>query len=184
LVLLGVVIAVAAVQVLVTPWAFHMGERISILGRWSGSAVAQGTNGGRYAIQLNLRFRPLGDQACSPSGCSDFQGSAVICTPAGIFTFTNLGGKTGGWWSTNGQPISVDITHGSTPATRYLQASIKGIWRGTGINATDGGYLARDFLPDGTPRVQLPPADPADAVPLTFSLGNFAARCRSVNPAA
>lgn len=179
--LIVLVVLVALVQVLLTPWAFHIAGKFTPTGHWSGVAQGKTASGQRFAVQLNLISDDMGRHACSSQGgCEDFHGTAVICTAAGRYTFNNLSGEVGGWLSLNGQNMVLDLDQSKPGPTRNLQATLRGKWSNVGWDASDGGYLARDFLASGVPQTQLGSPKQSDAVALDFRPGNIDALCRGV----
>jgi len=176
------VVLALAVEVFSAPWALHLGGGFNPLERWSGIARAHTPDGGDFGIQLNLTVNGLDHRSCSrlTGRCRDLRGNAVICTKAGRFTFNNLDGSVDGYWSIDGQPMIVSIGHGSTTLTRYQSLTFTGTWRGPAYEASDGGYLSRDFAPDGTARREVGSADPTKAVRFAFQPGDFTALCHTI----
>jgi hypothetical protein len=179
--LVAIVVLVLVIQILVTPWAFHIGGSFTPMMRWTGVAEGSARNGGgTYAMQIQIVANQLNDHACDQFGCDDFHGSAAVCTAAGEHRFTNISGKVGGWTSVDGQKMSVDIAHGTTTIDRNMQLVLTGTWHGKVYQANDKGYLVRDFDITGVPRPAVGSAQLSDAVQLAFQPGNFAALCAQV----
>jgi hypothetical protein len=179
--LVVVLLLAVVVGVFVTgPWALHIGGQFTPLWRWSGISRAHSPDGSDVGIQLNLSVR--GRPSCSrlTGACSNLRGNAVVCTKAGRFGFSNLDGTVGGYLSTDGQPMTITFGHGDTTLTRYLSVTLKGTWHGSAYDASDGGYLARAFAPDGSPRTAVTSPDPAKAAAVSIRPGDFAALCRGI----
>ena len=186
--LLVVLLIVILVQVLIAPWAFHIGGSFTPLGNWTGAAQGKAPNGDRYAVQLDLQMYLLNDHPCSQlGGCDDFHGTMTVCTKAGRYTLQNMSGKVGGWLSTDGQTMRFSFAPGRNNKDYHLLGQVigdmQGVWHGKVYQATDEGYLERDFKPDGTPRSVVTSADPKQAVALAFQPGNFDAMCAALKPA-
>ncbi|TML33501.1 MAG: hypothetical protein E6G35_00430 [Actinobacteria bacterium] len=183
---LGTLVLIAvvalAVEVFSAPWALHLGGGFNPLERWSGIARAHTPDGGDVGIQLNLKVNALDRRSCSrlTGRCSDFGGTAVICTRAGRFTLSRVDGSVDGYWSIDGQPMTVSMTHGTMTPARYLSLTFTGTWHGPAYEASDGGYLSRDFLPDGNARSQVGSVDPAKAVRFALQPGDFTALCHTI----
>jgi hypothetical protein len=179
--LILIVVLGVGIQVLFTPWAYHLGGRFSPSMKWSGVAVGTAPRGGgTYAVRLNLRANNLAQHDCSSRGCDDFAGTMEVCTAAGEFSFTQLSGTVGGWLTVNGQKMHLDGRFGTTAADRGLLFVFDGVWHGQTYQASDDGYLVYSFNPDGTPRAGLTSAHTADAVPLAFRTGDFTKLCQQV----
>jgi len=175
LVVLGVLI-----QVLFTPWAFHIGGSFTPSMRWTGVAEGQAPDGSAYAMQIKLAANNVSQHACSSRGCDDFHGTASVCTAAGEFQLKNLLGQVGGWTSIDGQKMTLSIAQGTTNADQYLLLRLTGTWHGAVYQANDEGYLVRAFNPNGTLRAAVPVEQQSNAVALAFKPGDFAALCAKV----
>lgn len=178
--LVALVLLVLILQILITPWAFHIGNTFTPLMHWSGVSQARTANGASYAVQLNITANDIGEHACSQNGCDDFHGSMVVCTAAGKFSFNNISGKVGGWLSTDGQDMSVSFSGKRGQPTDGLLGFLHGTWHGAVYQATDGGYLDRNFNPDGTARRVFTSPDPKQTASFTFQQGNFDSACAQV----
>jgi hypothetical protein len=182
--LIALVILVAAIQILITPWAFHIGSKFTPGMSWTGVAVGHSPAGQPFAARLTIQANTLDRHSCSQAGCDDFHGRMDVCTAAGRYSFTNVSGTVGGWRSTDGQTMKFRVAHGTTPATRYLQMDFTGTWHGRVYQSSDEGNLVYGFLPTGGPRTEVTSANPADAVALAFQPGDFDKACASVRSAA
>jgi hypothetical protein len=174
-------ILVVGLQVLITPWAFHLGGSFTPSMSWTG--VAEGTaphGGGRYAVQIKIVANTLSEHACSQDGCDDLHGSASVCTATGEFGFRNVTGKVGGWSSVDGQKMSLGITHGTNTADRNMQFELTGTWHGAAYQANDEGFLVRGFDAAGRPRPEVSPELQSNAVALTFEPGDFGSLCAKI----
>jgi hypothetical protein len=179
--LIAAVVFVVLLQVLFTPWAMHIGDSFTPLMSWSGVAEGRSATGSSYAVQLNISANNLSQHSCSGvGGCDDFHGTIVVCTAAGQYTMGNVSGKVGGWLSTNGQQMSVSFSGRRNTPTQYLLGNLHGTWHGKVYQATDGGYLDRNFKPDGTPRTVFSTVDANDTTSLAFRPGNFDTACAQV----
>lgn len=178
--LVAIVVLGVGIQLAFTPWAVHIGGSFTPMMRWTGVAEAHTASGASYAVQLTINANNLSQHACSQYGCDDFHGTLTVCTAAGMYTFTNVSGTVGGWLSTDGQDMNVSFSHGSTTADRGLLGYLRGTWHGKVYQATDAGYLDRDFQPDGTPRTSVGSAVAADAATLAFQPGDFTSACKQV----
>lgn len=178
--LVALALLVLVIQVAFTPWAFHIGGTFTPLMNWTGVATGHTPSGSSYAVRLSLQANTISDRACSQYGCDDVHGTVDVCTSAGQYTFINMSGKVGGWLSTDGQKMTIGFSHGKDPSTRNLEGTLTGTWHGKVYQASDGGYLDRDFDTNGTPRTEVTSADPHDAATLAFQPGDFTAACDSV----
>jgi hypothetical protein len=178
--LVVVVMIAVAVVVGLNPWAVHIGGRLTLLGNWSGIARAHVPGGADLGVQLNLGVDRQPGCGRTTGECDNLDGTAVICSKAGRFTFSNLGGFVDGYWSTDGHAMRLNFSHGSTTLTRYLTIRFTGTWHGPAYDASDGGYLDRGFDANGNPRAQVGSPDATRAVPLSFQPGDFSALCASV----
>src|SRR5215467_2920089 len=61
--LIALTLAVIILQVLITPWAMHIGNTFTPLMHWSGIAQARTANGASYAVQLNIAANNISEHA-------------------------------------------------------------------------------------------------------------------------
>ena len=115
-----IVVVALAVEVFSAPWALHLGGGFNPLERWSGIARAHTPDGGDFGIQLNLKVNALDRRSCSrlTGRCSDFGGTAVICTRAGRFT---LSVQITGRWSEATRASGLLCTWNSRPSRATSQ---------------------------------------------------------------
>jgi hypothetical protein len=186
--LLVLILAAVAVEVAPTPWAFHIGGRITPLKIWDGYGPVQASDGGHYLLYTHLFgtvIGPHGWLTCSPSGgCTTVRGSARVCTQSGkTYSFT-LTGHLGGWWTTDGSQTSFQLTGGSPdPLPAGSMVSFVGTWHGPVLAVADIENSFTDaFTPAGTIRQTAATADVGTArVALRYgSLGSFTQACRSL----
>jgi hypothetical protein len=183
LLLFGVILLLVIVQVIVAPWAFHIGGKFTPLGNWTGAAQGKAPSGDRYAVQIQLEFNTLQDRACSQTGgCDDFHGTLLFCTKAGQYKITNMSGQLHGWLSTEGRTMNVDFQPDRKDSQQVQQVLgvFRGTWHGDVYQATDGGYLERDFGSNGVPRTVVTTADPKQSVTLAFQPADFNAMCAAL----
>jgi hypothetical protein len=178
--LVVVLLLAVGVSILLKPWSVHIGGRLTPLGRWTGIGRARTPDGLDAGVELSLtaRYRP----ACSRTGggCTRMEGKAVVCTRAGRFTFSTVDATFTAYWSLDGRPMTVRLTHGDTTLTRSLNIYFDGTWHGSAYEASDGGYLSHGFNPDGSARSATGSVEKREAANVSFQPGDFAALCRSV----
>jgi hypothetical protein len=166
--LLILIVVLACLYVLPTPWAFHMGGKFSPLGEWDGYGPVQASNGGQYLLYAHLRggiATNHGHSGCSFTGCDTLTGTAQLCTRGGQHYTFDLTGAVHGWYTTNGSKTSIDLT-GGTPKRlpSGWTVAFHGTWRAAELPITDvGGSFTRVFTPAGAIRTTASPADAGTA---------------------
>ena len=156
-VLLILIVALLAVYVLPTPWAFHMGSKFSPVGEWDGYGPVQAGNGGHYLLYTHLRgglANNHGHAGCSFGGCDTLVGSAQLCTQGGQHYTFSLTGAVHGWYTTNGSQTSIDLTGGTpVPLPHGWVIAFHGVWRGAALPIADSdNSFSEVFTPAGTIR--------------------------------
>jgi hypothetical protein len=177
--LVVVLVLAVGVGILLKPWSLHIGGRFTPFG-WTGIGRARTPDGLDAGIELKLGTRYRAACTGSGGGCTQMNGSGVVCTRAGRFTFSIADASFSAWWSLDGRPMKVRLTHGNTTLTRYLNIYLDGTWHGPAYEASDGGYLSHGFNPNGSPRSATGSVEGAEAATVSFQPGDFAALCRSV----
>jgi hypothetical protein len=152
--ILIVFVALWALYVLPSPWAFHMGGKFSPFGEWDGYGPVRASNGGQYLLFTHLHGGLLtnhGHSGCNFTGCETLTGSAQLCAHGGQrYTFT-LTGAVHGWYTTNGSRTTIGMT-GGTPAAlpRGTVVAFHGAWKGAVLPlASTGGSFTGVFTPAG-----------------------------------
>jgi hypothetical protein len=180
-------LALVAVYVVPTPWALHIGGRLTPLESWSGYGAVQASNGGRYVLFIQFRGGIEGRHgrpSCSRAGCNTMFGSAKVCTESGKTDTFTLDGNVRGWWTTDGSPTSIQLT-GGTP-DRLPQGwvvAFHGAWDGPALSLeSPDNSFAEVFTPAGAIRRVTSSADRGTArATLRFGTeGAFALACRSL----
>ena len=140
------------------PWAFHIGNRFTLLGQWDGYGPVRASNGGRYLLFTHLQGGVIahgGRPGCFlHGGCNDLRGSAKLCTASGRVYSFSLTGRLHGWLTTDGSPTSIGLSGGSpVPLPPGLVVAFHGIWHGPAlpVASTDGSFTEA-FTPAGTVR--------------------------------
>jgi hypothetical protein len=176
------------VDVLPTPWALHIGGRLTLLESWDGYGRLRASNGGQYVLSANLRGGFIGSHGkpdCSmQGGCDTLHGSAQICTESGKTYSFALSGAVHSWLSTNGAPTDVDLTGGSpVPLPDGWVIAFHGIWHGPVLAlASPDNSFTEVFTPRGAIRTTTSSADAGTAtVTLQYgSAADFSRACRAL----
>ena len=128
--LLALAIAAVLVDLVTTPWIFHIGGRFTPLTEWDGYGTVRASNGGHYVLFTHLQGGLHGLE-CGLLGCDTLQGTAKICTErGGTYTF-GLAGKVHAWWSTDGAKTSIDLQNvKSGPLPDGWVIAFTGSWQG------------------------------------------------------
>jgi hypothetical protein len=174
----GIVLLAFLAEALVSPWAFHIGNRFTPLARWTGYGQALSSDAGTFAVRVNLGLNfPRGCQSCG-----NLSGTGEVCTSAATYRFTEIAGRMDAWWSSDGRPMHLGM--GGTGAARAVGIHLTGTWKGADFVATDGGDLRHFIAPDGSLRSPpFPARTPGSALNLTLRPGTgvgFDALCRSL----
>ena len=132
----------AAVYILPSPWALHIGGRFTPGRAWHGYGVVSATNGGRYALYVSFSADgPHEDSSSDPYRCSlpvcdSIHGDGKLCTISGTTYPLQLEGDVHAWWSTDGARTAVRLlapgAHGPT-----FVALLDGTWHGPELPLTD-----------------------------------------------
>jgi hypothetical protein len=165
-VLLALVFVV--LQVVLNPWTFRIGGKLTPTMSWQGFGTVAASNGGRYVLYTHFRAGMLADQgdpACSELDCDNLDGSAQMCTASGaVYTFS-LAGQIEAWLSTDGSQTSLDITGGSPmPLPDGWVVALHGRWRGDALAlASPDNSFTEVFTPRGAIRTVTSTADAGTA---------------------
>ncbi len=153
--LLAKLVLIAAIGLFgATPWALHMGGRLTPLTTWDGFGPVQASNGGRYVLFTHLWGGIAGGfyrQSCGISGCDTLQGRAELCTKNGhIYDFA-IRGRIQGWWTTDGARTTIALagTPPTLPPARLV--AFTGTWNGPMLQLASDDF-AETFTPAGTYR--------------------------------
>ena len=147
-------VALWAVYVLPSPWAFHMGGKFSPLGEWDGFGPVHASNGGNYLLFTHLHgglATNHGDSGCSFTGCDTLTGSAQLCTTGGQHYTFGLDGAVHGWYTTNGSRTDIGLTGGTPTALPHgWVVAFHGTWKGPELPlASTGNSFTEVFTPAG-----------------------------------
>jgi hypothetical protein len=147
-------VALWAVYVLPSPWAYHMGGKFSPLGEWDGYGLVRASNGGRYLLFTHLRGGIVinrGHTSCSLTGCDRLTGSAQLCTTGGQHYTFALTGAVHGWYTTNGSRTDIGLTGGTPTALPHgTVVAFHGVWKGPVLPlASTGNSFTEAFTPSG-----------------------------------
>ena len=152
------VVALLALYVLPSPWAFHMGGKFSPVGEWAGYGPVTASNGGHYLLYTQLRGGFVNDHSqpgCGLlTGCGTLAGTAQLCTQGGQRYTFDLTGAVHSWYSTNGARTDINL-EGGTPKRlpSGWKVAFRGIWHGAALPITDaGGSFTKVFTPAGAIR--------------------------------
>jgi hypothetical protein len=185
--LLILIVALLAVYVLPTPWAFHMGGRFSPLGEWDGYGPVLASNGGHYLLYTHLRGGLLnnhGHAGCSFGGCDTLTGTAQLCTQGGQRYTFELTGAVHGWYTTNGSRTTIALTGGQPkqlPDGRVV--AFHGVWHGAVLPIADtGNSFTGAFTPAGAIKTTTSTADAGTArgTLRSGSVAGFDRACRAL----
>ena len=181
------IIVLAVVYIGLTPWALHIGGRWTPLTEWTGFGPVHGSNGGRYALLIQMRGsietnsgKGTGSD-CSFTGCDNISGTVQLCTESGAVYHFSLGGEVHTWLSTDGARTTLVLDDGKTrlPFPVYLD----GRWHGPVLQvaSTDDAFT-EVFTPRGAIRTVTSTADDGTAeASLRFgSVAQFGAACRDL----
>lgn len=185
--LLALIVVAVALNVVTTPWVFHIGGRFTPLIQWNGYGPVAGSNGGHYLLFTHLQggliFHGYGNGGCGQfSGCDNVQGSAKICTESGVTYTFQLTGQVHAWLSTSGSRTSLDIS-GGTPRRLPFDIAFDGSWHGPALRVanTDDAFT-QAFTARGAIRSTTSTADNghAEATLRYGSAAGFATACRAL----
>jgi hypothetical protein len=182
--LLALLIAAALVDLVTTPWIFHIGDRFTPLTEWDGYGAVQTSNGGHYVLFTHLQggIRSL---ECGMFGCDVLHGTAKICTERGSVYTLELTGSVHAWWSTDGAKTSIDLRNvKSGPLPHGWLIAWRGIWRGARLVAANPDNSFTEVLtPHGAIRRATSTADAGHAsVTLRYgSSADFSRACHALS---
>lgn len=188
----GALLFVAAAIVLnlaMTPWVFHIGDRFTPTTMWDGYGTVHATNGGEYVLfthlQGGLSVSSYSGGGCDQvSGCHNLRGSARMCTRRRAIRIFTLSGAVSTWLSTDGARTSISLQ--PSPARSMPSGFIfvfSGVWRSAELPVanTDNSFT-EVFAPDGTIRRVTSTRDTGSAA-VTLRPGTdagFATACRAL----
>jgi hypothetical protein len=187
--LLVIGLLLAGVYVARTPWMLHIGGRSTPLTVWEGFGPVEASNGGRYVLYIKFQGGAetgSGRHTIHAFGVrsDNMKGSALLCTRSGVTHTFDLAGVIDGWWSTDGAPTSVGLTHGKPvrlPGGWVI--SLHGVWHGPELQLTSPDNSFTEVLtPRGEIRHTTSTADAGTArATLTYgSRADFEAACRAL----
>jgi hypothetical protein len=188
--LLITAVAIAAVYVLPTPWALHIGQQFTPTEFWSGFGPVQASNGGRYVLFVQfhggLAWSGSSRGSCSGRGCDTMFGTAKLCTESGNVHAFTLRGNVHGWWTTDNARTSIDLTRGTPEQLpQGWVVALHGVWNGPtlSLESPDNSFT-EVFTPAGAIRHVTSTADAGTArVVLRFgSEADFDETCRTLRP--
>ncbi len=147
--LLALAIAAVLVDLVTTPWVFHIGDRFTPLTEWDGYGRVQASNGGQYVLFTHLQAGIRGRE-CGIFSCDTLHGSAKICTERGSVYTLGLTGAVHAWWGTDGAKTTLDLQNvKSGPLPDGWVISLAGRWRGARLVAASPDNSFTEVL---TPR--------------------------------
>ena len=154
-VILILFVALWAVYVLPSPWAYHIGGKFSPLGEWDGYGQVQASTGGSFLLFTHLRggiVSNRGHASCSLTGCEALTGSAEVCARGGQrYTFA-LTGAVHGWYTTNGSRTTIGLTGGTPSALPHGSVvAFHGTWKGPVLPLASNSFT-KIFTPAGAIR--------------------------------
>jgi hypothetical protein len=180
-IVLGIVGAIVSLFVF-TPWALHMGSRLTPGMRWHGYGKMHSSYGADYGLYLDIYFSDPGQQR-SAVQASNLNGSAMLCGPKLQAHKYRLSGTVyGAWLNADGKRM---VLHLYSPNDgQKLDFSLEGAWEGQQLNLNDRGSLASGFNQDGSPRgVGVGTYGPKEKADVTLEYGgqsDFEAICRNL----
>jgi hypothetical protein len=168
--LLLVVLLPMALQVLLTPWALHVGGRSTPLGQWSGFGTVEASNGGKYVLFVDFYSGTLASPSSRRSGGGlghrdSLKGTGVLCTESGATHTFNLGGRVDAWSTTDGAKTSISLTHGTPERLPSgWDVAFHGVWHGPALElASPDNSFTEVFTPKGAIRHVTSTADAGTA---------------------
>jgi hypothetical protein len=184
--LLVLIVVFLVIDVLPTPWAWHIGGRFTPTQEWDGYGQLRASNGGKYVLFTHLRGSIVQGKwtSCSYRGCDSMYGNARLCTESGrTYTFS-LTGKVGGWLTTNGSNTSIDLSGGQpAPLPEGWVVALHGSWRGPALSlSSPDNSFTEVFTARGAIRTTTSSADAGTAsVTIRYgSAADFAQACRAL----
>jgi hypothetical protein len=177
--LLALVITAALVDLAMTPWIFHIGDRFTPLTMWDGYGSVQAGNGGRYLLFIHLQAGIRGRE-CGLFGCDTLHGTAKICTERGSVYPLALSGTVHAWWSTDGARTTIELQNvRSGPLPEGWVIALAGRWHGARLVAANPDNSFTEVLtPAGAIRQATSTADAGHAS-VTLRYGSSAAFSRA-----
>ena len=172
--LLVLLIAAMLVDLVTTPWVFHIGDRFTPLTEWDGYGPVQASNGGHYVLFTHLQAGIRGRE-CGVFSCDTLHGSAKICTERGKVYMLDLTGAVHAWWSTDGAKTTIDLQNvKSGPLPEGWVITFTGVWHGARLVAANPDNSFTEVLtPGGVIRHTTSTADAGQAS-VTLHFGSSA----------
>lgn len=163
-----------------SPWALHMGGRLTPVLRWHGYGKLGSADGVAYILFLDLNLSKAG---ADTSRSSNLNGSAKLCGPRlGTVSYALSGTVYRAWLSADGKRMVLHLY--SPKNAQKLDFSLEGSWQGQQLVLSDRGSLAAGFNADGSPRGvgvgMYRPRKESAAVIEYGSRSDFEALCRNV----
>jgi hypothetical protein len=186
-----VILMPVAVQVLLTPWALHVGGRSTPFGQWTGFGRVEASNGGKYILFTDLSAGMLAGgspgrfASTSGHGHTDtLSGTATLCTESGATHTFELTGWVDAWSSTDGAPTRIGLTHGTPEKLPSgWDVAWHGAWHGPALDLENpDNSFTEVFTPKGAIRHTTSTAD-AGTARVTIEYGSrddFDTACRAL----
>jgi hypothetical protein len=183
---LGTIVVTVVVGILsiffFSPWALHMGGRLTPAMRWHGYGKMHSSYDADYGLYLDIYYSDPGRQRGGVQP-SNLNGSAMLCGPKLQAHKYSLSGTVySAWLSADGKRT---VLHLYSPKNgQKLDFSLEGAWDGQQLVMNDRGSLAAGFNQDGSPRgVGVGMYGPKEKADVTLEYGSqsdFEALCRNV----
>lgn len=151
---LGTIVVTVVVGILsiffFSPWALHMGGRLTPTMRWHGYGKMHSSDGADFGLYLDIYYSQPGRQR-SAVQASNLNGSAMLCDPKLQAHKYRLSGTVySAWVSAEGKRMVLHLY--SPKNAQKLDFSLEGSWQGQQLVLSDRGSLASGFNADGSPR--------------------------------
>src|SRR5579883_2270311 len=155
-VLLGLGVALG-VFALTTPCAFHIGDRVTPLGIWTGAGRLRDSSGAVYGLFVELspytRYRRRSSYVSSGRGKlprNRIRGRAEVCTANGTSYVFDLSGEIeGAWLRTDGADMILNLREkGDAKPLRHF--SLYGTWQGRELPLDDHKSMFMYIQPGGS----------------------------------
>ena len=183
-------------QVLLSPWALHVGGRSTLLGKWTGFGTVEASNGGKYVLFVDFtagwifgRDSPSRRGGGGPAGgrADTLHGTGVLCTTSGVTHTFDLSGRVDTWRTTDGAKTFMSLTHGTPERLPSgWDVAWHGVWNGPALElASPDNSFTEVFTPKGAIRHVTSTAD-AGTAHVTLQYGTrdeFEAACHSIRAA-
>jgi len=187
---LMVVVAVG-VYVVIAPWSFHIGGRVTWNTVWSGVGELRDAQGSRYGLYLSFYpyiHRGMGGSRVGPARPTPaitLRGNAQVCTARGTkYPFNLTGTIYGAWANAEGKEIWLDLREPGASLYMRRHFRLYGAFAGAKLPLDDHKTMFMYLTPDGTltPARSYTSPVPEKHANVTLAFGNsadFDALCSS-----